>query len=115
MATKKAVKKTVQAVKMATKTVGKQTKAAAKTIKKQLFLQVKLLSNLWRKQASKSPTNAYNSFKERGWRGFTSAVGNAKALYESATGKDAITGRKLSKAERAISAAVVLGGQPSKD
>ncbi|WP_193767157.1 pre-toxin TG domain-containing protein [Lysinibacillus parviboronicapiens] len=46
---------------------------------------------------------------------FIPVVGNAKALYESATGKDPITGRKLSKAERAISAAAVLGGQPSKD
>lgn len=62
-------------------------------------------------------TNVYNSFKEGGCKGvhlrrcgLYSLVGNAKALYESAIGKDPITGRKLSKAERAISAAAVLGG-----
>ncbi|WP_427108151.1 pre-toxin TG domain-containing protein [Lysinibacillus xylanilyticus] len=103
MATKKAVKK-------ATKTVVKQTKAAAKTIKKAAVSAGKNTKQFMAKTGAKI-TNAYNSFKEGGWKGVTSAVvdfipvvGNAKALYESATGKDPITGRKLSKAERAISA-----------
>ncbi|MEC1180057.1 pre-toxin TG domain-containing protein [Metasolibacillus meyeri] len=41
---------------------------------------------------------------------FLPIVGNIKASYESAYGKDPITGRKLSTAERAIAGAAILGG-----
>ncbi|MEC1180063.1 pre-toxin TG domain-containing protein [Metasolibacillus meyeri] len=41
---------------------------------------------------------------------FLPIVGNIKASYESAYGKDPITGRKLSTAERAIAGAAIIGG-----
>ncbi|WP_052344264.1 pre-toxin TG domain-containing protein [Bacillus ndiopicus] len=41
---------------------------------------------------------------------FCPGLGNLKGAYEAAYGKDPITGRKLSKAERAISGAAIIGG-----
>ncbi|MGA3599066.1 pre-toxin TG domain-containing protein, partial [Lysinibacillus agricola] len=99
---KRAAKKVVLAGKKAVKKGKKYAKAAVKVVKKTAKKVAVAAKKVNVREAISTAAD------------FIPVVGNVKSAYEAIVGKDPITGRKLDKWERAVSAAGIVGGPAVK-